>query len=489
MGEGGGQFDHAHHNDTPHTPTHPTPPHPPQLPEGSPPSALPHGVPNHCFGSCKAFLEVRMYESITFEDCLYYIRGPSNTQRTAHNCHTFQEGLFGIVSFQGVGGGRQPSLKMDVTVRHADTGHRCVVSVPEGGTVVELKADALEMVFAGSVDAFREAKNVVARIEGCEEELDDAHRVANTGLEDGGAVKLVPRWPTVKAPAVYDAGHGRNMMLYCITLSRCGTLCAVGYSKGHSTVFDTITADVVADLTHGSDAIAHTAFSVCGTWLAISSEDGTICVWLTSTWEQVCILDHSNTRVRTAAWTHCKRLVSGDTEGTVCVWEWNGTPSTTVLEGHSDAVQSIAVSGTWIFSGSHDKTIRVWDISTLTHEHTLEKHTGAVRGIALTNEERRLVSCADDRSYKVWCTTSLRCLRNVQACLYPDSLAVSQPGDIVAVLTATTGTTKLFRLSTGECLGKVESEHYGVALSPCGRWLFKPNRTPVTVCAVSSVSP
>ena len=94
---------------------------------------------------------------------------------------------------------------MDVTVRHAETGDSCVVCVPEGGTVVELKADALNEMFPGSINnADREAACVAAHIEGCEEELDDAQRVADTGLEDGGAVKLVPRWPNIKAPAVYN---------------------------------------------------------------------------------------------------------------------------------------------------------------------------------------------------------------------------------------------------------------------------------------------
>ena len=82
---------------------------------------------------------------------------------------------------------------MDVTVRHSGTGDSCVVCVPEGGTVVGLKADALNEMFPGSINADREAENVAAHIEGCEEELDDTDRVADTGLEDGGAVQLVPQ--------------------------------------------------------------------------------------------------------------------------------------------------------------------------------------------------------------------------------------------------------------------------------------------------------
>ena len=358
--------------------------------------------------------------------------------------------------------------------------------------MVGLKADALNEMFPGSINADREAACVAAHIEGCEEELDDAQRVADTGLEDGGAVKLVPRWPNVKAPAVYFPGleSPYSDEVARITLSRCGKLCAVGYEVGRITVFDTITAAVVADLTHGSKLIRSTPFSVCGTWLATCSNERTICVWLTSTWEQVCILDY-NTAGVSAAWTHCGRLVSGEFKGVVRVWDLKGTPSATVLEGHSEAVHSIAVSGTRIFSGSGDKTIRVWDISTLTHTHTLDGHTRAVRDMALTQDDQHLVSCSHDMTLKVWCATSLSCLRTVQLDGPPSSLAVSQPGDVIAVPAC--GFTELYRLSTGERLGRVASQgSCAVALSPCGRWVFSPKiytSTSVSVCAASSISP
>ena len=277
---------------------------------------------------------------------------------TAHTAHTLQEGLVFASTCK--------SREMEVSVRHTETGDSCVVGVPEGGTVVGLKADALEEMFPGSINnASREAACVAAHIEGCEEELDDEERVADTGLEDGGAVKLVPRWPNVKAPAVYNSAHGE--MIYYITLSKCGTLCAVGYDKGFITVFDTTNAAVVADFTYGNRSISCTAFSVCGTWLATSSRDGTTCVWLTATWEEVCVLDHN--AVHSATWTQCGRLVSGDFRNKLRVWDLKGTPSATLLEGHSKAVFSIAVSDTKIFSGSDDKTIRVWDINT-SHTHT-----------------------------------------------------------------------------------------------------------------------
>ena len=221
---------------------------------------------------------------------------------------------------------------MDVTVRHMESGRSCVVGVADGGTVLSLKADAVKEMFAGSINADREAAGLAARIEGCDEDLDDAERVANTGLEVGDPVQLVRRWPHVNAPAVYECG---DQNVNCITLSRCGTLCSVSYDEGRITVFDTRTAGVVVHLTHGMEYIHHTTFSVCGTWLATCSEDSTICVWLTATWEQVWCLEEHDTAVLRAEWTHCGRLVSGDEDGKVCVWDLEGTPSATVLEGHS----------------------------------------------------------------------------------------------------------------------------------------------------------
>ena len=129
----------------------------------------------------------------------------------------------------------------------------------------------------------------------------------------------------------------------------------------------------------------------------------------------------------------------------------------------------------------------MWDVSTLTHTHTLDVHTRAHRSavtcLALTQDEQHLVSCSDERSLKVW---SLSCLRTVQLDDYPSSLAVSQPGDVVVVRRGSAST--LFRLSTGECVGKVDSQGDGVALSLCGRWVFTPTNgnASVSVCAVSS---
>eukprot|EP01061_Rhynchopus_euleeides_P046680 TRINITY_DN8972_c0_g2_i2.p1 TRINITY_DN8972_c0_g2~~TRINITY_DN8972_c0_g2_i2.p1 ORF type:complete len:151 (+),score=27.87 TRINITY_DN8972_c0_g2_i2:52-453(+) len=105
-----------------------------------------------------------------------------------------------------------------------------------------------------------------------------------------------------------------------------------------------------------------------------------------------------------------------------------------------------------IFSGSRDNSIRVWDISALTHTHTLDD-SDVVIDIALTTDEQHLVSCSDDKSLKVWCTASLTCLRNVELADYSFALAVSQPGDVVAVVFYFS-TTKLYASAQGSVWGR-----------------------------------
>ena len=58
------------------------------------------------------------------------------------------------------------------------------------------------------------------------------------------------------------------------------------------------------------------------------------------------------------------RIVSGSDDKTLRLWDAkSGQPIGAPLQGHEDAVSSVAFSpdGTRIVSGSDDKTLRLWD--------------------------------------------------------------------------------------------------------------------------------
>ena len=64
-------------------------------------------------------------------------------------------------------------------------------------------------------------------------------------------------------------------------------------------------------------------------------------------------------------------------ENNIQVWNVTTGVCEKTLEGHSDIVNSVAISddGSRVVSGSCDKTVRVWNVTTGVCEKTLEGHS------------------------------------------------------------------------------------------------------------------
>jgi WD40 repeat protein len=90
-------------------------------------------------------------------------------------------------------------------------------------------------------------------------------------------------------------------------------------------------------------------------------------------------------------------------------WEWNRfnhimDQSVMTLRGHSDEVYGIAISpdGKRIASCSEDKTIKIWDASTGAELMTLSGHEDSIWSISYSPDGKRIVSGGDDKTVKVW---------------------------------------------------------------------------------------
>ncbi|MDB5289579.1 MAG: repeat-containing protein, partial [Phycisphaerales bacterium] len=88
------------------------------------------------------------------------------------------------------------------------------------------------------------------------------------------------------------------------------------------------------------------------------------------------------------------------------VWIWNVADWTLVrsIEGHKDAIYSLAISadGKLLATGSYDQKITLWNTADGSAARTLEGHNGAVFGVAFRPDGKVLASVSADRTLKLW---------------------------------------------------------------------------------------
>ena len=106
----------------------------------------------------------------------------------------------------------------------------------------------------------------------------------------------------------------------------------------------------------------------------------------------------------TSVTSHGSLIVSGSLDSTVRIWDVQTGAKIAVLQGHKDAVESVAVTpdGRHIVSGSEDKTARIWDAETLELAGVLYGHLDSVMSIAVTPDSSRIVTGSLDNTARIW---------------------------------------------------------------------------------------
>jgi WD40 repeat protein len=146
------------------------------------------------------------------------------------------------------------------------------------------------------------------------------------------------------------------------------------------------------------------ALAECEGRMCSGSRDGSIRVWGGATLEHERTLrDEENEEdsvMSLAAWEG--QLISGHGSGVIRVWNVATGVRDRVLEGHTDAVNYLAVSGTRLVSGSDDRSVKVWAMragASWPCERTLE-YDGMLFTMATWRD--KVLGGFDDASVRVW---------------------------------------------------------------------------------------
>jgi WD40 repeat protein len=120
--------------------------------------------------------------------------------------------------------------------------------------------------------------------------------------------------------------------------------------------------------------------------------------------------------------------------------DWSGCLQS--LEGHKEHITTVIFSpdGRTLASASY-VTIRLWDTATGEENQILTGHAGRIIGITFTEDGKRLISVARDKSYRIWDAITGEECRKITHRITAGDAAFSPNTDTVAL--------RLFKYTSG----------------------------------------
>ncbi|XP_042504634.1 angio-associated migratory cell protein [Macadamia integrifolia] len=153
--------------------------------------------------------------------------------------------------------------------------------------------------------------------------------------------------------------------LTCLTITSDSTLAITGSKDSSVHVVNITTGKVISSLLTHTDSIECVGLSQSFHWAGTGGMDQKLIIWDLQHMSPRCTCDHEE-GVACLLWLGTSRYIaSGCVDGKVRVWDSLSGDCIKTFRGHSDAIQSLAVSanGEFLVSVSVDNTARAFEIA------------------------------------------------------------------------------------------------------------------------------
>lgn len=153
--------------------------------------------------------------------------------------------------------------------------------------------------------------------------------------------------------------------LTCLSVSPDSVLALTGSKDGSVHAVNIVTGKVVTSLTAHTDSIECVSFAASSSWAATGGMDGKLIIWDIQNSSPRCTCEHEE-GVTCLSWLGASRFVAtGSVDGKVRIWDSLSGACVKTLSGHTDAIQSLAISadGDYLISAALDHTARVFEIA------------------------------------------------------------------------------------------------------------------------------
>ena len=235
-------------------------------------------------------------------------------------------------------------------------------------------------------------------------------------------------------------------------------------------------------LSEGSGVVTSVAISTSGEFLVTGSTDRTARVWDFQTGKELRKLKgHSNGVTSVAISPNNEYVVTGSIDYTARVWNLQTGEELKKLKGHLSDVFSVAISpnNEFIVTGSEDYSARVWNLQTGEELKKLEGHSDSVASVAISPNSKFAFTGSKDRTVRVWNLETGKEFKKLEGHSNGViSIAIS-PNSEFLVTGSSDSTTRVWGLQSGKELRELEKHSnfvHSLATSPNSEFVVTRSR-------------